>query len=528
MGRSRTGRPDILGPDTNGRPVARRDFLRGLAIAAGAGTTATSLLRPATARAATTFPDGVKAGDPQPNGAVLWTRITPPLDGQDVAIVWTVARDAAMQQVVRGGITYARAGENFMAKVKVRGLAPDGWYHYRFDAADGSSPVGRLRTAPRPGVMPDRLRYAFASCQQRNASYYNAHLAIANENVDFFMHLGDYIYVHDFADLTVDDYRRRWALFQANPLLQELQAKVPIVAMWDDGEFYNGVDNTGDPGRLANAKQAFFEHMPVVPGRAQRCYRAFRWGKLADVLVADVRSYRDPEVPANTTFAGLFDGQDTDLPGGNDMFLPGRTTLGERQKRWLEGRLNRRRAIWKMVGVGYNVTPLKIQDYETQPGDVDPPNNEGIYVSNEAFDDYQVERKEILSLLARRDNRNIVFTSGHTHVYFASELQPDFDDPASPVVAFDFTCGSLTADPPATEIAPIEVLRVAEQVLVQQNAPSLKFVDLVAQGYGVVDVTPEEVIVEFRGIDTFDLDAEPTTTARFRVVRDGRAMERLA
>jgi alkaline phosphatase D len=122
---------------------------------------------------------------------------------------------------------------------------------------------------------------------------------------------------------------------------------------------------------------------------------------------------------------------------------------------------------------------------------------------------------------------NVIFNSGQTHVYFASELQPDFDDPGSPVTAFDFVTGSLTADPDPTTIAPIDVLHAVEQVVVQANAPAMKYMNIVNQGYALVDVTPEETVVDFRAIDTFDPNAQPFTVARFRVVSGSRTMERL-
>ena len=43
------------------------------------------------------------------------------------------------------------------------------------------------------------------------------------------------------------------------------------------------------------------------------------------------------------------------------------------------------------------------------------------------------------------------------------------------------------------------------------NTPYLKLVDLLNQGYTVVDVTPEETIVEFRVLDTFDANAVAST-----------------
>ncbi len=522
---------DLDAPDFGGRPLPRRQFLRTFATVGAAGVVAavTGPARRTWGGAlpeewTVSFPDGVKCGDPGPGGAVIWTRVARPPDGRAVPLVWSVAEDAAMERVVRGGIAWARDGEGHMAKVPVRGLRPDRWYFYRFDGTGAVSPTGRLRTAPRGGVVPDRLRYAFASCQQRNQSFYVAHKAIVQENVDFLMHLGDYIYVSDGGDTTLDRYRNRWRIFHSNPLLQELHAAVPLVATWDDGEFYNGVDRTGPPERLAAARQAFFEHMPVARERDDVVYRRFRWGRLAEVFMIDVRSYRDPEVPANTNIAGIIDGQDSRIPPGEQMFAPGRTTLGTTQKRWLERRLRRSPATWRLIGNPYNMNPWKLQDLAGTPGQHP---NAGVYVSNEAWDDYQAERRELLAYIRSRRIPNVVFTSGHTHIYLASELQVDFDDPNSPAVAFDFVTGSLTADPDPRTIAPEDVLKIAENIMLAANVPYLKYANLLDQGYAIVDVTPEELIVEFRVLDTFDANATPRTAARFRIVNRGTALETL-
>ena len=40
-----------------------------------------------------------------------------------------------------------------------------------------------------------------------------------------------------------------------------------------------------------------------------------------------------------------------------------------------------------------------------------------------------------------------------------------------------------------------------------------------------VDVTPDEMVVEFRVLDTFDPDAEARTAARFRILNGGRSMD---
>jgi alkaline phosphatase D len=535
---------EIPGPEVPTAGVDRRSFLRGL-VRLGAGSALASVLPPAERAEAhlkeeakwrshaTSFPDGVMAGDPRPDGAWLRTRVEAPPDGRPLPVLWLVSDRPDMRRIVAGGIGFARAAEGHSLKLRVRGLRPDRWYYYQFRAPGAVSPVGRLRSAPAHGAMPDRLRYAFCSCQQRNRSYYVAHRAMAQEDLDFFIHLGDYIYVSDFGDLTLHDYRRRWREFQSHPDLQALQARVPIVAMWDDGEFYNGVDSQGDPARLAAARQAWFEAMPARRRSRDRAYRMFRWGDLADVFMIDVRSYRDPEIPANASLSG-FDAQDTRHPPADQMFDEGRTTLGARQKRWLERRLRGSRARWRFVGNPYNMNPWKIQDFD-RPEDranagPDFVKNGGLYVSNEAWDDYAAERREVLEFLERERIDNVVFTSGHTHFFLASELQADYDDPAAPTAAFDFVTGSLTADPHWSEFTSRpnpSLLELVERVFLLSNDPYLKYVNMFDQGYAVVDVTPEETIVEYRLLETWDEQATARTGARFRIVHGTRTLETL-
>lgn len=464
------------------------------------------------------WPDGVIAGDPRPDGTVIWTRLAPPADPTaSIDLLWEVAQDQAFTTIAAGGSVTTDGTDDWCAKLSVTGLQSDRWYWYRFTAGSSQSPVGRLRTAPAPGASPDRLKYAWCSCQQINDSLYVAHTAIANEpGLDFFMHLGDYVYVSDHATLTLDDYRSVYHTFKANPRLQDLQATVPLVAMLDDGELYNGVDAHGPPARLAAGRKAWTETMPIIPPTPGRFYRSFTWGDLAEVFMIDVRSYRDPAV----------DNDDTRTPDGAVMLEPGRTTLGAEQKAWLKSELVTSSRRWKLIGNPYNLAPTRMTDLD--PGPPRPPGvkqNEGVYFPNEAWDDYNAERRELLQFLADNEVHNVVSTSGHTHVFIASLLIPDFDDPASPVAAFDFTCGSLTADPDVIRqgapTPPEQVrafYRATERAGLTIN-PWLAHLNLVDQGYGTIEVTPEEAVIEFKLINTYDPDAEPVVGMRF-VIRD--------
>ena len=511
-----SGVPAAGVPGTTAREVSRREFLGGLA-ATGAGAAFLGGVAGAAAPPAGRRPRAAAPPPPPPppgGGA----RGGAPPDGAPVDVLWEVAADAAFTRVAAGGVVTATAGDDHCVHVRVGGLRPDRWYHYRFTAAGARSRTGRLRTAPRPEAAPGRLRFAFASCQQRNESHYVAHRAIAGEGVDFLLHLGDYVYVSDEGTVTLADYRDVHRRFKTDPLLQDCHAAVPLVAMWDDGEFYNGVDHLGDPARLEAAKRAWFDYMPMVPGRREpyRTYRRLPWGALADMFVLDVRAYRDPAIEEMNTFT----------PEGARMAEPGRTTLGAPQKRWLLDGLGRSSGAWRLLGSPYNMLPWRLLDLdEPWMRFLDPhwPRNAGVYVPNEAWDDYQAERREILGFLAERGIGDNVVVSGHTHFFLAGDLSADYDDAASPVAAAEFSGGSLTADPdPRALFDPLPrewaegFIRFGADYCLWANR-HLRHVNLLEQGYAVVEVTTQETLVEFRLVDTSDPDAEARTGARFRV-----------
>src|SRR5262245_6033854 len=135
---------EIGPPPGTGSSLPRRDFLKLLATAVGSGAALSLLPRRVVAGVAPVFPDGIKAGDPSPRTGVIWTRVSPPVDGSPVSVLWSVAEDAAMQQVVRGGVASADAADGHSVKVFVRGLQADRWYYYRFEVDGTASVVGRL------------------------------------------------------------------------------------------------------------------------------------------------------------------------------------------------------------------------------------------------------------------------------------------------------------------------------------------------------------------------------------------------
>ena len=260
------------------------------------------------------FQLGVASGDPTPDGGVLWTRLAPrPLEpeggmtGMRVAVDWQVAEDEAFARVAQRGRATAAPELGFGVHADVRGLQPDRWYFYRFTAGDATSPVGRLRTAPAEGAATP-LRLAVASCQHWEQGLFTAYRHLAAEDFDLVAHLGDYIYEYGPTEgrvrthvgtevRTLDDYRRRYALYKTDPLLQAAHLRCPWVVTWDDHE----VDNNYAAGigenlmeseeqmqaRRAAVYQALWENQPVRVPRARSwadltIIRRIPWGALAD------------------------------------------------------------------------------------------------------------------------------------------------------------------------------------------------------------------------------------------------------
>ncbi|MCB1270606.1 MAG: PhoD-like phosphatase N-terminal domain-containing protein, partial [Microthrixaceae bacterium] len=48
------------------------------------------------------FPEGVMAGDPLPDGAVVWTRVDVPQAPSAVEVVWSVSRSSDFDSIVVG------------------------------------------------------------------------------------------------------------------------------------------------------------------------------------------------------------------------------------------------------------------------------------------------------------------------------------------------------------------------------------------------------------------------------------------
>jgi alkaline phosphatase D len=439
-------------------PLNRRSFVMGSSAAA------VGLAFPAAGRSQETpiatpvfgdnpFTLGVASGEPLPDGVVLWTRLLPAPFADDggmpanpVEVTWRVANDEQMTDIVREGVEIASPDWAHSVHAEVSGLEPDRWYWYQFQAGEELSPVGRTRTASAPGTTPERLRFAFASCQRWDEGLYNAWKDVVAQEPDLVVHLGDYIYESGIGSVpfrplefpvsfrmepsSLEQYRNRFALYKLDPHLQEAHRIAPWLVTWDDHEVYDNVFGAiirDEPAaqmvleRRAAAYQAYYEHQPLrkesIPtGPDLQLYRRRGYGDLVTFNVLDTRQYRSPQ-GSNCS--------PDDRQGGfcRDSLDPQRTLLGAAQKAWLLQGFDETTSRWNVIA---NQVPMARIDNEA-----DPALESYGGTQMDRWDGYAIERDEVVTAMASaaaaRGFHPIVIT-GDVHANYVWDLKTNWDD----------------------------------------------------------------------------------------------------
>lgn len=299
------------------------------------------------------FPQSVASGDPRPDSVIVWTRVFDEDDDGDLAVLLQVAANEDFSGEVREAQLVAEAGFDGCVKAKVTGLDAATTYYYRFvyrGEQDYVSRIGRTKTAPAPDAdVP--VRFAFVSCQDFNGRWFNTYWRMADLDLDFVVHLGDYIYettgdeqfqtpTEDrrvtftdtqgaivfnegeqdeyFAAKSLDNYRQLYQVYRGDRALQAVHERFPMIITWDDHEFTNdchgatgtyfgGREDEYDLDRRKVANQAWFEYMPIdyragddfvydptedFPGDLV-IYREFGYGKNLHLFMTDARTWRN-------------------------------------------------------------------------------------------------------------------------------------------------------------------------------------------------------------------------------------------
>ena len=553
--------------------IDRRSFLKGFTALAGCfAVTASGAFTPAFAMTGggplsintKRFPQGLASGDPQPDAIMLWTRVVPDMPAGDIHLVCQISTDESFQTVVVEKALRATAQSDFTVRFFVQGLAPDTRYFYRFVAnGEVGAHVGRTRTAP--AADADRpVRFGFVSCQKYESGFYGAwarliaddEAAPEDEQLDFVLHLGDFIYevigdvpegvsqtrrISPFPDgsepwvpdgtkpwwtpgatwaVTVDDYRHLYKTYLTDMNLQAARARFPFVCTWDDHEFTNDAWQSHDtyfrPGKPAQsrklaANQAWFEFIPAVltnaasiadvPTQARdfsprsvtttdygryddnylntnrdnlqalaslTIYRSLSWGKMLDLVVTDLRSYRSPpvgtkevqellggsgrlapvriikELDAGKTandgepLATLrFEDRTIDNPRRE---APAGTCMGAVQKQWFKETMKGSGATWRIWANSIPAVSMRLNLSKVPSTEL-----EDSYLGIDAWQGFPTELGELMGFLKDNQITNVISCSGDYHTHAAGRLAVDPDAENPEFVAVDFATTSITS-----------------------------------------------------------------------------------
>lgn len=298
------------------------------------------------------FPQGVASGDPRESSLVFWSRCVRATGvSGDISVRLQVSTTAQFFNLLADLPLVASAAYDNTVRAKVTGLPAATPLYYRFLAGNDVSAVGVGKTAPASTATLAQLRFAWFTCQDWSVNHWAAMNLLVAEDLDFVVHLGDYIYetvgaafqsgaaepAHARISLpdgtklsdgtvyatTLADYRTLYKTYRGDARLQAIHAKFPMIATWDDHEFSDDCwqdhqtytnANLQQTARRRAANQAWVEYMPVDFGDVSfdsanaafdnlRIYRDFRFGTLMHLVMTDERLYRDDHVVNEATIA---------------------------------------------------------------------------------------------------------------------------------------------------------------------------------------------------------------------------------
>jgi alkaline phosphatase D len=490
----------------------------GLAMSAGLGRAGRALAAAQLSGADDLFTLGVAAGDPWPDGFVIWTRLAPrplaehggmPMIG--VPVAWELADDEGFTRILRSGEALARPELGHSVHVELTGLQPARPYWYRFRVA-GAQPsrVGRARTAPAAGTLPARLRLAVAGCQNYHHGWFEAWRYLSLEpDLDAVFHYGDYIYegaadkasdakyvIRDAAGqivehrhaggelFSLDDYRRRYAQYKSDADLQAAHAAVAFITSFDDHEVVNDFNGERDGSdtpleifalRRQNAMQAWYENSPVRAAQFPRMggltmYRRLDYGRLLRMHVLDTRSYRasqacDPAAKACRPGAGV----DSSI-------------MGTTQEAWLDAGLAND-ARWNLIAQQVFVMPLRGRSPE---GAALP------FVDK--WNGFPGARARLVRAIQDRRLTNVVIATGDAHMNAIGTVPVRDDEPEGAAAATEFLATSIASNGDGGLVTP-----AVKRFLDAQNPFLAMCNDL--RGYHTYEITDKEWRTDVKAMD---------------------------
>ncbi|WP_083228341.1 alkaline phosphatase D family protein [Veronia pacifica] len=407
------------------------------------------------------FSFGIASGDPSDSGVIIWTRINPEYiqnpQTDDLHLVFWPLNQKENSKAIKINADEIKRENDFTVRINLDGMMDENqFYHYQFEYGQRSSIIGRCRTLPASTTTLEQLKLAVLTCQDFTTGYYNAFSHLADEAVDFVVHMGDFIYEYSqyegFEDstlpgrkltfpsgqklaTTLEDFRHAYKTYRSDKQLQKAMAQHTWILSTDDHDcadncYWNYEEDTlGLPSHDSrhqldaqalmdiklSSQKAWFEYVPTRvdinedashPHDYLTIYRNFKFGQLAEIFMTDSRTYRsEPSCDSKDLNDGS---QCMDIPD------PKRTMLGDRQRNWLIDGINTSDSHWKIWGnqtlvAKFGLTGI-LREYQ---------------INKDAWDGFPEERKTIARAIKDNGTNNFVTLTGdlHTSIVTYSKIE---------------------------------------------------------------------------------------------------------
>lgn len=562
--------------------LSRRNFLKisGLSFCTLVVSTGISGCSHSTNLTDVSFLHGVASGDPLEDSVIIWTRLSPKDEVKTLNLSYEVSKLEDFSILEHNGDITTNKDRDYTVKVDLQGLDNGTVYYYRFKSNEKISMVGKTKTISKKTT---NVKMAVFSCSNYPNGYFNAYMEASKINdLDVVLHLGDYIYEYGMYNddgitpaygtknakeinrelpsdnntelLTLNDYRKRYALYHTDKGSLALHKNVPFITVWDDHEIANDTykdgaenhnDNEGEfEDRKLAALQAYFEWLPIRPFKTddtQIIYRSFDFGDLVSLHMLDTRVLaRNKQLNYSNYYNtnGDFDASTFT----SDVSSSSRTMLGSEQLSWLKNKISESSASWQVLGQqvlmgkmllpAYILTSISKLEGELTTSEKDlvltDLNNKMIELISiktrilqgdtsvtglekakletvipynlDAWDGYFYER-EVIYETVKALNKNLVVLSGDTHNSWANNLKNN----DSENIGVEFAVTSVSS-PGMEEYASLSTIDKAKDF---ENSLTFLIDDLVytnlnQRGFMIVEFNKEEVNTTWNYLNNYD------------------------
>lgn len=538
---------------------SRRRFLIQSVSALVAGSWASSALASIDDSACSSmFAHGVASGDPSNDSVVLWTRVSPP-KGQhkNVTVHWQIAADMGFTQVHASGKTSTNNERDYTVKVDASSLRPGQRYFYRFLCGKQYSQTGRTWCLPKADI--ESLCLAVASCSNFPFGYFNAYREIAlDDEIDFTVHLGDYIYEYGDDEWGADsgramgrqhepaheivslgDYRQRHAQYKTDRFSQLMHASCPTILLWDDHESANNPYRHGAQNhqtvegewikRREASLQAYFEWMPIrdpkLDGDRAEYWRHYEFGQLASLISLETRhTGRHKQVDYAEHLSTITTPQQRQEFVDDVLNDASRKMLDAQQQQFYSAEMKLAGAKkWRLIGNQIPLARTYVPPLELLFADGLIPDKHAMFSAGQEYirlselnlplytdtwDGYPAAREEFYAMNSRLGVNDLLVLTGDSHSFWANRL---FDGDGQ-AMGVELGTAGITS-PGDFEMYDAALATKIDEALADHN-DEVVWTDGLHRGFIKLSLNSETADVEFKTVSTVKSEDYQVATLR--------------